>query len=77
MEELGLINEFHPSRSKGTVIQGANGSSDRVAGMNIVASSVEEFNKKEARILDEVRILDSAGNDIMRKDFLSPLGPLL
>ena len=73
MVEQGLINEFHPSRTKGTVIHGANSSSDRVAGMNIVASSVGEFNEKERRILEEVRVVGSSGDDIMRRDLLPEL----
>ena len=73
MVELGLINEFHPCRAKGTEVRGADSSGDRVAGMNIVASSVGEFNEKERRILEGVRVVDSDGNDIMRRDLLPEL----
>lgn len=73
MVKQGLINEFHPSRLKGTVMHGVTSSSDRIAGMNIVADSIEEFNYKQKTILDAVRIVDFEGNDIMRKDLLPDL----
>ena len=71
--EQGLINEFHVARSKGTEIQGVMSSSDRIAGMNIVANSIEEFNAKERAISKNVRIIDGRGNDIMRHDLLREL----
>lgn len=73
MEEQGLINEFHPVRIKGTEMHGANSSSDRIAGMNIVADSVEEFNRKERTILENVKVVDINGRDIMRRDLLPEL----
>lgn len=73
MVEKGFINEFHPVRAKGTLMQGVTSSSDRIAGMNIIAGSIEEFNQKERTILEHVRVLDKDGNDIMRRDLLLPL----
>ena len=73
MVEQGLINEFHPVRIKGTEMHGVTSSSDRIAGMNIVADSLEEFNAKEKNILEIVRVVDVNGNDIMRRDLLPPL----
>ena len=73
MVEQGLINEFHPVRTKGTEMRGVTSSSDRIAGMNIVAGSIEEFNEKEKKILKNVRVVDNNGNDMMRKDLLPPL----
>ena len=73
MLNQGLINEFHPTRIKGTEIHGVNSSSDRIAGMNIVANSIEDFNTKEKKILEFVKIIDINGNDIMRRDLLPEL----
>ena len=70
MVEQGLINEFHPVRIKGTQMHGVTSSGDRICGMNIVADSIEEFNDKENKILDNVRVVDVNGNDIMRRDLL-------
>lgn len=73
MVAQGYINEFHPVRMKGTEMRGVNSSSDRIAGMNIVADSIEEFNEKEKKILESVRVVDINGNNIMRRDLLPKL----
>lgn len=73
MVEQGYINEFHPVRTKGTKMHGVTSSSDRIAGMNIVANSIEDFNTKEKMILDNVKIIDINGKDILRRDLLLEL----
>lgn len=73
MVEQGLINEFHPVRIKGTEMHGVTSSSDRIAGMNIVADNVDEFNIKRKKILENVRVIDVNGKDIMRRDLLPEL----
>ncbi len=73
MVEQRLINEFHPVRIKGTKMKGITSSGDRICGMNIVADSIEEFNAKEKKILQSVRVVDINGNDIMRRDLLPEL----
>ncbi len=73
MVKEGIINEFHAVRIKGTEMQGVTSSSDRIAGMNIVADSIEDFNAKERIILENVKVIDINGNDIMRRDLLPEL----
>ena len=73
MVEEGMIHEFHAVRLKGTRMNGVNNSSDRIAGMNIVADSIEEFNEKEKKILETIKVVDADGKNIMRKDLLPPL----
>lgn len=73
MVRQGLINEFHASRSKGTQMRGVSSSSDRIAGMNIVADSIADFNAKEKKILMNVKIVDVNGKDILRRDLLPTL----
>ena len=68
-----MIHEFHAVRLKGTRMNGVNNSSDRIAGMNIVADSVGDFNRKQRIILDHVKVVDTEGNDIMRRDLLPEL----
>ena len=75
MVKQGIINEFHPVRIKGTKISGVTSSSDRIAGMNITANSIEEFNAKQKKILENVRVIDIHGRDVMRKDLLPELVP--
>lgn len=76
LEKEGVIHEFHPVRSKGTAIKGVTSSSDRVAGMNIVAASIAEFNEKQQYISDHVKVINTEGNDMMRHDLLPPLAEI-
>ena len=73
LEKQGLINEFHPVRIKGTEMRGVTSSSDRVAGMNIVADSIEQYNEKLHKINETVRVINVEGKDIMRHDLLPDL----
>lgn len=73
LEKEGVINEFHPVRLKGTEMRGVTSSSDRIAGMNIVANSIEEYNQKLNRINHSVRVISTTGEDIMRHDLLPNL----
>ena len=68
--EQGIINEFHPVRTKGTEMHGVTSSSDRIAGMNILANSVDEYNQKLKTILEHIAIVDNKGNDMTRRDLL-------
>lgn len=68
--ENGIINEFHPVRTKGTEMHGVTSSSDRIAGMNIIADSVDEYNKKLRTILNHIAVIDTEGNDMTRRDLL-------
>jgi hypothetical protein len=65
-----VINEFHPVRLKGTQMRGVTSSSDRIAGINIVADSTEEYNVKRAKINATVKVIADNGEDIMRHDLL-------
>ena len=73
LEKEGVIHEFHPVRIKGTKMHGVTSSSDRIAGMNIVADTVEQYNEKLHRIRNFVKVMDVNGNDIMRHDLLPDL----
>lgn len=70
MKEGGFINEYHPIRPKGFVAMGVRSSSDRIATINIVAKTKEEYNQKLNMINANIKIIDSNGNDIMRHDLL-------
>lgn len=73
LESAGIINEFHPVRLKGAQVRGVMSSTDRVAGMNIVANSIEEYNDKLNIINQTVKVIDNQGFDIMRHDLLPEL----
>ncbi len=73
LEKEGVINEFHPVRLRGTQMRGVTSSSDRIAGMNIVADTLAEYNDKLNKINKIVKVIDVDGNDIMRHDLLPEL----
>lgn len=54
-------------------MRGVTSSSDRIAGMNIIASSLDEFNLKQKTILEHISVVDVDGKDIMRRDLLPEL----
>ena len=73
LEKNGIINEFHPVRLKGTQMRGVTSSSDRIAGMNIVADTIDDYNDKLRVINKTVRVIGTDGEDIMRHDLLPEL----
>lgn len=73
MKNKGLINEYYAVRNKGTLMKEISSSSDRIAGINIIADSIDNFNKKQREILKSVKVIDSEGNDIMRRELLPDL----
>ena len=52
---------------------GVNSSSDRIVGLHMQADSLEEYNEKQAVVINNIKILDVDGNDIMRRDLLPKL----
>ena len=73
LKERGILREYFALRPAGTKTMGAYSSSDRIAGITITADTVEEFNEKHRKVIENVRILDPNGNDIMRHDLLPDL----
>ena len=73
LKAAGVINELFPVRQKGTYMHGVMNSSDRIAGINVVADTLSEYNEKLMRINNTVMVMDDKGNDIMRHDLLPEL----
>lgn len=71
--EQGILTDYHAIRPRGMKITGVASSSDRIAGFTVMADSLEEFNRKHRIIVDNVKVLDSEGNDMMRRDLLPEL----
>ena len=75
-EELkneGILNEYFAIRPAGFEARGVTSSSDRIAGVNICAGSLEEFREKHKAFLERTRVADTEGRDIMRRDLLPEL----
>ena len=73
LRQRGILTDYYSLRPKGMRVQGVSSSSDRIAGMTITADSLEEFNEKHRYIVDNTKILDENGQDIMRHDLLPDL----
>ena len=73
LKDQGILADYHPLRPRGFEIRGIASSSDRVAGFTVTADTLEEFNRKHRIIVDSVRVLDTEGRDIMRRDLLPDL----
>jgi len=73
LREAGILADYHAIRPKGMVVRGISSSSDRIAGITVMADTLEEFNRKHRIIVDAVRVMDSEGNDMMRHDLLPNL----
>ena len=71
---LGNISDYRVLRPGGWRFTGHIASStDRVAGVTVQADTLEEFNRKHREFVRSVRVLDTAGRDMMRHDLLPDL----
>ncbi|MBQ5865689.1 MAG: ATP-grasp domain-containing protein [Oscillospiraceae bacterium] len=73
MLEQGMITDFRPLRPRGFQVFGVRSSSDRIAGFTVQADTLEEFNRKHRAAVENLKVLDVDGNDIMRRDLLPDL----
>ena len=73
MLEQGMITDFRPLRPRGFQVFGVRSSSDRIAGFTVQADTLEEFNRKHRIAIENLKVLDVEGNDIMRRDLLPDL----
>lgn len=73
LRQQGILADYHAIRPRGMVVRGISSSSDRIAGITVMADTLEEFNRKHRIIVDSVKILDENGEDMMRHDLLPDL----
>lgn len=72
--DQGILKDYHVLRPSGFVCSGqVDSSSDRVAGITVQADTIEEFNRIHEYIVNNVKVIDDNGNDIMRHDLLPGL----
>ena len=75
-EELlkdGTLSDFFLIKPKGFQFRGVSSSSDRAAGFTVTANSLEEFNEKHRKAVAAIKIIDTEGNDLTRRDLLPDL----
>ena len=73
--ERGILCDFYPFKSKGSVFDKIQNSGDRVAGYSMIANSKEELEEKHNAAVAGLKVLDTDGVDIMRHDILTELYP--
>lgn len=78
-EELkreGVISEYWQYKWQGAQIVSATTSSDRVASITIQADSLEELQARHNEAASRIKMIDPAGQDIMRHELLTPIRAL-
>ena len=69
----GTISEYSLYKWQGAKFDTIENSGDRVAGFTIQADTMEEIRIKHKKAVENIRVLDVNGKDIMRKDLLTDL----
>ncbi len=72
--EKGNITDYRMLRPSGWKFSGQiTSSTDRLCGVTFQDDTLEEFNRKHREFVENVRVVDKDGNDIMRHDLLPDL----
>jgi len=70
----GNITDYRMLRPKGWRFSGQiTSSTDRLCGVTFQADELEDFNRKHREFVEQVKVVDAEGNDIMRHDLLPDL----
>ena len=73
LKEQGIISEYFLFKWKGAGMSTATNSGDRIAGLTVQADTFEEIERKYNTAVSSVKVLDPDGNDIIRRDLLTPI----
>ena len=76
LKKAGVISDYYCFRSRGTEFDSIANSGDRVAGFSYVGKTVAELEEKHQIAVKELKVLDTNGNDMMRRDLLPQLYPV-
>lgn len=68
-----IISEYSLFKWQGAEFDTIENSGDRVAGFTIQADTMKELQTKHNKAVEKLQVLDVNGNDIMRKDLLTPI----
>lgn len=69
----GVISEYCLFKWKGAEFDTIENSGDRVGGFTVQADTMEELCAKHERAVNELKVLDVDGNDMMRRDLLTAM----
>ena len=70
LKEQGVISDYYCFKSKGSEFDTVENSGDRIAGFSIIGETAEEINQKHKVALEKLAVIDSRGEDMMRRDLL-------
>ncbi len=73
LKDKGVITDYYCFKSKGSEFDSVANSGDRIAGFSMVGNTVEELNSKHNIAVKELRVINSCGEDMMRRDLLPEL----
>ena len=69
----GIITNYFVLKWKGAVIDGVSNSGDRIAGLTVQGDTLEQIRANYEQALDRIRVVDPDGNDLIRRELLTPL----
>lgn len=70
LKKEGIISDYYLFKWKGAVFDSVDNSGDRVAGFTVQGNTVKELQEKHRIAAQRIRVLDTDGNDMMRRDLL-------
>lgn len=73
LKEKGIITDYYCFKSKGSEFDSVSNSGDRIAGFSMVGKTVEELNEKHNVAVQKLKVINSQGQDMMRRDLLPVL----
>lgn len=73
LKQEGILEEYFLFKWRGAKMNPAASSGDRVAGFTIMADTLAQLQEKYSRAVEQIRVLDPDGRDILRRELLVPL----
>jgi len=70
LKQQGILSEYSVYKWRGAVFDTIENSGDRIAGFTVQADILEELRQKHTAALAAMRVLDTEGNDMIRRDLL-------
>ncbi len=73
MKKQGIIDDYYIFKWKGAEFNSVQSSGDRIAGFKVCADTPEELSEKHKIVSENIKVIGSNGEDIMRHDLLTDL----
>ena len=73
LQQEGVLSEYFLFKWKGAQFDGVENSGDRVGGFTVLDDTLEGIVEKHNTAVQELRVIDINGQDMMRHDLLAPL----